>query len=73
MLTLPLHFRPEGYQEPRSGVGSLSPTQHLVGFEPGTFRFLLQRLNPLGYSPRVPYGHQDKNFASKAKFRVNPK
>ena len=22
-----------------------------MGFEPGTFRFLLQRLNPLGHSP----------------------
>ena len=26
------------------------PAEHLVGFEPGTFRFLLQRLNPLGHS-----------------------
>ena len=31
--------------------GSLSPAKHLVGFELGTFRFLLQRLNPLGHSP----------------------
>ena len=42
-----LHFRPEGHREPRNEVGSLSPAERLVGFEPGTFRFLLQRLNPL--------------------------
>ena len=45
-----LHFLPESYGEPRSKVGSLSPVERLVGFEPGTFRFLLQRLNPLGHS-----------------------
>ena len=32
---------------------------HVVGFEPGTFRLLLKRLNPLGHSPRVPFGSQD--------------
>ena len=31
-------------------VGSLSPVEHLVGFELGTFRFLLQCLNPIGHS-----------------------
>ena len=31
---------------------SLSPVECLVGFELGTFRFLLQRLNPLGHSPQ---------------------
>ena len=45
-----LHFLTESYGEPRSKVGSLSPAERLVGFEPGTFRFLLQRLNPLGHS-----------------------
>ena len=30
---------PEGHMEPRNDVGSLSPTEHLVGFEPGTFGF----------------------------------
>ena len=44
-----LHFRLEGYREPCYEVGSLSPAKRLVGFEPGTFRFLLQRLNPLGH------------------------
>ena len=33
-------------------VGSLSLTERLVGFKPGSFRFLLQRLNPLGHSPQ---------------------
>ena len=47
-----LHFRPEGHREPRNEVGSLSPAEHLVGFEPGAFRFLLQCLNPLGHSPQ---------------------
>ena len=48
-----LHFRPEGHREPRSEVGSLRPTERLVGFEPGTFQFLLQHLNPLGHSPQM--------------------
>ena len=47
-----LHFRPEGHRRPRSEVGSPSPAERLVGFEPGTFRFLLQRLKPLGHSPQ---------------------
>ena len=34
-----LHIRPEGQREPRNEVGSLSPAERLVGFEPGTFRF----------------------------------
>ena len=47
-----LHFRPEGHREPRNEVASLTPAERLVGFEPGTFQFLLQRLNPLGHSPQ---------------------
>ena len=46
-----LRLRPEGHREPCSEVESLSPAERLVGFEPGTFRFLLQRSNPLGHSP----------------------
>ena len=34
-----LHIRPEGDREPRNEVGSLSPAEHPVGFEPRTFRF----------------------------------
>ena len=37
LITVFLHVRPEGHREPRSEVGSLSPAEHLVGFEPGTF------------------------------------
>ena len=39
LITAFLPIRPEGHQEPRSEVGSLSPAERLVGFEPGTFRF----------------------------------
>ena len=46
-----LHFRPEGQLEPLNEVGSLSPARRLVGFALGTFRFLLERLNPLDHSP----------------------
>ena len=35
-------------EEPLNEVGSQSPTERLMGFEPGTFRFLPQRLNQLG-------------------------
>ena len=45
-----LHFRPEGHREPRNDAGSLSPAKRLVGFELGTFQFLLQCLHPLGQS-----------------------
>ena len=68
----PLHFRREGHREPPSGVRSLSLAERLLGFEPGTFLFLLQRFNPLGHSPQVPFGHPHKNFASKSKFQFNP-
>ena len=34
-----VQFLPEGYQEPRNEVVSLSPAEHLVGCDPGTFRF----------------------------------
>ena len=48
-----VQFRPEGHREPRNEDGSLSPANHLMGLEPGTFRFQLQRFNPLGHSPQV--------------------
>ena len=31
------NIRPDGHWEPRKTVGSLTPAEHLVGFEPGTF------------------------------------
>ena len=55
LITCVLHIWPEGHREPRNKVGSLSPAERLVGFEPGTFRFLLQRLNPLGHSPQTAF------------------
>ena len=39
LITCILHIWPEGQQESHSEVGSLSPSEHLVGFEPGTLRF----------------------------------
>ena len=35
-------FRPESHREPCNEVESQSWTEHLVRFEPGKFRFLLQ-------------------------------
>ena len=56
LITCVLHIWPEGHREPRNEVGSLSPAEHIVGFEPGTFRFWSQCLNPLGHFPHaVPY------------------
>ena len=40
----------KGHQEPRNKVGSQSPTEHLVGFKPGTLWFWMECLNPLGHS-----------------------
>ena len=57
LITAFLHFRAEGHREPRNEFGSLSQAELLVVFEPGTFRFLLQRLNPLGHSPRKCMSH----------------
>ena len=50
LITAFVHIQPEGHWEPRNEVGSLSPVKHLAGFEPGTFQFLLQHLNPLSHS-----------------------
>ena len=52
LITAFVNIRPEGYWEPRNEVGILSLAKRLVGFELGTFRFLLQGLNPLGHSPQ---------------------
>ena len=43
-------FRSEGHRVPRNEVGSLSRAPS--GFKTETFRFLLQRLNPLDHSPQ---------------------
>ena len=39
LITVFVHVRPEGHREPRNDVGALSPTERLVDFEPGIFRF----------------------------------
>ena len=57
LITAFLNFRPEGHREPRNKVGTLSPAERLVGFEPGTCRFLLQRLNSLCLSPQKCMSH----------------
>ena len=37
-ITVFLQFQHECHREPRNEVSSLSPVEHLVVFEPGTFR-----------------------------------
>ena len=51
LITVFVQFWPEGHREPSNEVGSLSPVERLVGFEPEIFR--LQHLNPLGHSPQI--------------------
>ena len=48
LVTCVLHIRLEGQGESRNEVGSLSPVERLVGFEPTIF--WSQHVNPLGYS-----------------------
>ena len=63
LITTYVRIRPEGHREPRNEVESLSPAEHLAGFEPGTFRFLFQRLNPLGHSIyTIPPGKKFQHF-----------
>ena len=51
LITASFYVCPKVHWEPPNEVGSLTPAEHLVGFDPGTFRFWLQRLNPLDHSP----------------------
>ena len=51
LITVFVQFRPEGHREPSNEVGSLSPAERLVRFEPGIFQ--LQFLNPPGHSPQI--------------------
>ena len=51
LITASFYVCPKVHWEPPNEVGSLTPAEHLVGFDPGTFRFWLQCLNPLGHSP----------------------
>ena len=43
----------QGHQEPLNEIGFLNLVDCLVGFEPGTFWFSSQRLNPWGLSPQT--------------------
>ena len=52
LITAFVQVQTEGHQKPRNEVGSLNLAECLAGFEPGTFRFWLQHLNPLGHSPQ---------------------
>ena len=52
LATVFVQVWPQGNQEPRDVV-SLWPAEHLVGLEPATFQFWLQRLNLLGFSPQI--------------------
>ena len=61
-----LHFQPQGYREPQNEVGSLSLAERLVEFEPRTFQFLLQSLNPLGHSPK--YSMSTKNMENEKSY-----
>ena len=49
LITTFCHIRPEGYRKPRNEVGSLSPTERLVGFKPEILRFTQ---DSLGHSPK---------------------
>ena len=67
-----LHFRPKGHWDPRGKVGSLSLSKCLVGFEPGSFEFLVQCLNPLIHSPHLeitlPFAKLSYTFEEKIFF-----
>ena len=54
LITAFVHIRPEGPQEPRNEVGSLSPAERLAGFEPGG---LLIKLTT------IRYGNGTSHFA----------
>ena len=46
------------------------PPERLLGFEPGSFRFLLQRLNLLGHSPVFLLDIKIKNLHQKQNFKL---
>ena len=48
LITAFSNFWPKDHQGHRNKVGFISPANHLVGFELGTFHFWLKCLNPLG-------------------------
>ena len=50
LITALLQFKPESHQQSRNEVVSLCPVKQIVEYEPRTFLFQLQRLNPIGHS-----------------------
>ena len=60
LITAFWYTESERHQEPCKKVGSLSPAEHLVGFEPDTFRFWLKHVSPLDLSQllKIPWEHQ---------------
>ena len=69
LITCVLHIQPKGHQEPCNKVGSPSPAEHLMGFEPGTFWLWSQCLNPLGHYPHGGMELRIKNLKNQI-FRV---
>ena len=57
LITPFVKFLPEGHREPRGEVGSLSPAEHLVGFEPDTFQFLSRGLNSLAITASLYFSN----------------
>ena len=53
LITVFSHIQPKDHEEPQNKVVSLSPDERIVGFEPRTFWFWLQHLNPLRHFPHL--------------------
>ena len=63
------YFDPKVIRSLVMRFGSLSPAEHLVGFEPVTFQFEFQCFNPLGHSPvNVDSFLQKENWTISHKF-----
>ena len=71
LITAFLHVQPEGHWEPCDEVGSLSPAESLVGFEPGTFRFWQQRLNLLGQLNMIYNAKENLKSTNKSKLQMS--
>ena len=73
LITAFIHIWPKGHREPCNEVGSLSPAERLASFELGTFRFLLQRVNPLGHTPQVDWSEPRSESQTGVKIRITLK
>ena len=63
----------KGYMEPHNKAGSLTPAEHLVGFEPGAFQFYLStRTEYLFRSLQYLFSSQHyKNFILLSEFLIS--